>query len=390
METQKREANPNFFSVFRLFSVSVVFIVSDKGKNQMPDLHGGNRRRIMEEYHLTQLIDFSVNLNPLGPPPQLIEAVCSNINLIEEYPPEKPCRLEEMLAAGCGLFPENILVGNGSTEIIYLIPHLSGSGCGVVVTPAFSEYERACIAARRAVIFWPMEIDNGFACDWKGLFKEHGKKMGCLFIANPGNPAGNLLPKDQLLYLLEQAQEYDFLLVLDEAFLEFVEDSRALTLISQVRGNPHLLVLRSITKFYAIPGLRLGYVAGNSQIIQSLKKLQPPWSVNYLSQTAGEAILTLDDYEESTRKLVSAQRELIYRALSQHPWFAPYPSAANYHMVKITKSGLTADKLQMDLIRRGFLIRNCTNFRGLTDQHFRLAVRTPYENQALLAVLNSL
>ncbi len=353
--------------------------------------HGGNRLQIMAAYGLSELIDFSSNINPLGPPPEVNKVLKKNLSLITEYPPERPNALEKKLARYHGVAPENIIVGNGSNELIYLLPYILQARHTVITTPGFSEYERACLAAQRHPRFWPTREEDDFACHWKALFKAHGQRAGVLFVSNPNNPTGRLITKTELLVVLEKVVKSDFLMVVDEAFLDFVAENHLHSLIQEATQQAsRIFVLRSLTKFYAIPGLRLGYGVGNPALIAQLKTLQPLWSVNCLSQAAGESIMDLKDYQDKTRAVVKQQRQIIYNALLAHPFFKPFPGAANYLFVKIILPGLSSSRLQEELVLRGCLIRNCANFRGLDNTYFRLAVRTPAENQKLLTVLEEI
>lgn len=358
-------------------------------ENNKPS-HGGNRRQIMAKNNLSELVDFSANLNPLGAPTQVIDILKNNLNLIEEYPDEYPVQMEKKIAGQLGISQENIIVSNGSIELFYLLPHFLRTKLAAIITPTFSEYEYACLAAKCETLFWPSSALEDFNCDWGKFFKKHGKQIGALFLANPNNPTGKLIPKDELLRLVKTAKEYNFLLIVDEAFIEFVEDYHPYSLINEAVNASHLVVIRSLTKFYAIPGLRLGYGIGKSSLIEKLKSRQFPWNINSLAQSIGEILLDQKDYQEETCSLIKQEREILYQFFIEHPFFIPFPSAANYLLVNITKPGLSANNLQERLINKGYLIRNCTNFRGLNNSYFRIAVRTPAENQGLMAALKDL
>ena len=201
-------------------------------------------------------------------------------------------------------------------------------------------------------------------------------------VCNPNNPTGQLHARQELLLAAEQAQKRQAWLVVDEAFMDFVQPEQSL--LPLTARNQHVVVLRSLTKFFAIPGLRLGYLAATPAVVQRLQQELPPWRVNTLAQVAGSASLADTAYQQATLALLQEQKNYLYEGLAAIPGLQPYPPAANFILVASAASGYTARQLQEQLGPHGILIRQCHNFRGLSPYYFRIAVRTQRENRILL------
>ena len=205
-----------------------------------------------------------------------------------------------------------------------------------------------------------------------------------VFLANPASPSGALLKPERLLPWLEEWDAAGIFVALDEAFIDFVEEASAKVFLPRF---PRLIILRSFTKFFAIPGLRLGYLLAAPDLIENLAVMQEPWSVNTLAQAAGRACLADRDYMAQTRAFVGAAREFLLAGLKALPGLTPFPGEANYLLVRIDLPGWTARRLREALLPRGIIIRDASNFTGLDARYFRLAVRRPEDNQRLLTAL---
>jgi threonine-phosphate decarboxylase len=353
--------------------------------NDLPEKtppHGG------DVYHLARalgvevqdLLDFSANLNPLGFPPGLKQAVLEALQKICHYPDRRYLDLRRDLAAYHGLTPEQILVGNGSTELIYLLARALKPGKSLIVAPAFSEYEQALRMAQVPVDFHlTREADHftlGAALDPRGA--------DLVFLANPASPSGALIPPARLLALITALDDAGVRVVLDETFIDFVEEA---SLKAHLSRFPHLIILRSFTKFFGIPGLRLGYVLAAPELVAHLAARQEPWSVNTLAQAAGRACLADHDFMAQTRLLVQEERQYLLEGLAALPGLKTFPSAVNYLLVKLTRPGGTAAQLRRQMLDRRLIIRDASNFRGLDERYFRIAVRRRQENDRLLQAL---
>lgn len=344
--------------------------------------HGGDVYHLARSLgvNIRDLLDFSANINPLGYPTAVVEAVEGALVDLVHYPDRRCADLRQDLADYHSLSFDEILVGNGSTELIFLVVRALKPKKALIVAPAFSEYQGALEIARVPYEFHLTSEANGFTLD--RLPEAPGADL--VFLANPASPSGTLLPPERLLPWLENWNAAGLFVVLDEAFIDFVEEA---SIKNHLGWFPRLVVLRSFTKFFAIPGLRLGYLLAAPELVTRLAAVQEPWSVNTLAQAAGRACLRDRDYMARTRSLVAEARQHLLAGLQTLPGLQPFPGAANYLLVKLTLPGWTAFRLRQLLLAKGIIIRDASNFTGLDERYFRVAVRRRQDNDRLLAAL---
>ena len=346
--------------------------------------HGG------DVYHLARtlgvdiadLLDFSANINPLGFPPGLTGAVQEAMGEIVHYPDRRSLKLRAALAAYHHLTPEEILVGNGSTELIYLVARALRPRRGLIVTPAFSEYEHALNLARVPVAFHPTGESDNFTL--RAVLEAQAGDL--VFLAHPASPSGALLDPELFLAVATAVEAAGAYLLLDEAFVDFVEEASLKIHLSRF---PRLMILRSFTKFFGIPGMRLGFLLGAPELVARLAEAQEPWSVNTMAQAMGRACLVDREYISRTRTLVKREREFLLDRIGALPGLTAFPSVVNYLLVKLTRPGMTAATLRQQMLAHRIVIRDASNFRGLDERFFRLAVRGREENERLLVALKT-
>jgi cobyric acid synthase CobQ/L-threonine-O-3-phosphate decarboxylase len=339
--------------------------------------HGGNLRLLA---HRTgkpekEVLDFSANLNPLGPPEWLRSLISSRISELIHYPDPDCRRFLEAAANHYGVNSDEIIVGNGSSEILYLIPRCFGKSC-VVPVPSYTDYERACAVSAKPIITFPLEEAKGFLLDLEALESAlRGDEL--IFIGQPNNPTGTICEPEAIRALA--GKRPSTLFIIDEAFADFVEG-----LDRFVQNRPsNVLVLLSLTKSFAIPGLRLGCAIADPAIINRLRALQPPWSVNSLAQAVGAAALGDVEYLVRTRDYVDRQRKLLAQEIHRIGGFTVFPGRANFLLIRIDRPGMDAPTLARQLLEHGIAIRTCDDFAGLGSRFFRIAVRTEEENSQL-------
>jgi threonine-phosphate decarboxylase len=332
------------------------------------------------------ILDFSASINPLGPAPSVRDAVCAAFDRAGHYPEIGSSPLCRALADYHDFSPERIAVANGSTELIHLIPRLTGkaSGRALLLSPTFSEYAHALEMAGWRIDHLCFFPDNGFDLDLAHVAKELGRGYDLLFFCNPGNPTGRLYQLEDVAELHEICRRAGCFFVLDEAFMDFTEGGSAKHRLAADDDN--WLILRSMTKFFAFPGLRLGYGMASPAVAALLKRLLPPWNVGVLAQAAGLAALGDLEHVRRTREYIEAERERLAARLAASPQLTVFPGVANYLLLRIM-GDLTAAVLQEKLLAERILIRDCGNFMGLDGSFFRVAVRTTEENDRLLAAL---
>jgi len=339
--------------------------------------HGGNAHDFTAGGK-RNIIDFSANINPLGLSRAVKKFIRENPDRILSYPDIKGREIIRQISDYWGIKKENVLLGNGSLELIHLITQVFKPKSTLIPQPTFSEYERAARNTSSRVRFLPLKEENGFRPD--PSCRENGD---IFFLCNPNNPTGNLILENRKLFKRVKCG----LLVVDEAFMDFLPDEKNHTFVRKAAGTKKIAVLRTFTKFFALPGLRIGYLVAHAKIIDRLKKYQIPWNTNSLGQPAAKIMLSDKRYISETHAIIAKERKFLFAGLSRTEGLQPHASRVNFLLIKIEKSGLTAKALQERLIKNGILVRDCTNFRGLDKRYIRVAVRSRVENTKLLDAL---
>jgi threonine-phosphate decarboxylase len=347
--------------------------------------HGGNVFAVARALGIppSEILDFSANINPLGPAPGVRDALMDAFGSLVHYPDSRCTELREALARSHGLKTSNICVANGSTELIYLLPRLAPGKRALVIAPSFSEYANALMRDDCRVEYLVLESADGFALPLEQIKVRLNEGFDLCILGNPGNPTGRLYPLAEIKDIFHLCRSMGSLLVVDEAFMDFCEEESAKHIASVSDG---ILVLRSMTKFHAIPGLRLGYAVAAEGVIERIAAMREPWSVNTPAQVAGLASLTDTEYAIATRRMIVNEKEILSAGIAALPGLRPFPSAANFILVQIVH-GPAACELAERLTGERILIRNCANFTGLDDRFFRVAVRDRGENDRLLGAL---
>jgi L-threonine-O-3-phosphate decarboxylase len=324
------------------------------------------------------IVDFSASINPLGPPASAITAITRGLKALSSYPDPNYSQLCHALARWHRLSPEWILPGNGSAELLtwasWELSHLEET---YLLTPAFADYGRSF--STFGVKIHPLPLNLG-DIDSPLLLDKINRPTG-LLLNNPHNPTGRIFTTKEILPYLEEFA----LVVIDEAFMDFVSPAQQQSLISMVDKYPNLVILRSLTKFYSLAGLRLGYAISNPGRLRRWQKWRDPWPVNVLAAAAGEAIIQDREFQERTWHWLGLTRQALFNALQSVPRLQPLPGSANFLLVRTENS---SRQLQEQLLKNHrILIRDCSNFPELGDRYFRLAVRTQIENQTLIKAL---
>jgi threonine-phosphate decarboxylase len=279
---------------------------------------------------------------------------------------------------------EAIVVGNGATALIYRLPYALLAKNALVVHPTFSEYERAFgLGGCRLDLVMRTEAD-GFRPPWQRLFEALRRGYGVVVLCNPNNPTGDVIAKDELIEFVEEAARLGTVVIVDEAFMDFHEDA---TLKHEVLRRSNLIVLRSMTKCYALAGLRLGFLVASPPLAKRVREADEPWAVSALAQIAGRESLKDRNYLRRTLELIAVERDYLMQRLSHIPGLEVYPSVTNFLLVKITRMGWDVPRLQQGLIRQGILIPDCRSFPGLGGGFMRIAVRGRKDNSRLLSAL---
>lgn len=347
--------------------------------------HGGNVHCPREA---GEWLDFSANINPLGLAKSIEDVLHSSIKELVHYPDPAGIALKEAISKYYCVDKEKVILGNGAVELLYLLFHSIGSCRVLIPVPSFSEYERAALAAGCHIDYLYLDETDGFKLDFSKLV-ELAPDYDVILLGNPNNPTGGLLEKDEIEAFLKAAEGSDTLLVMDESFLDFLDDSQRYSAKSLLDTWSNLFIIHSLTKFYAIPGLRLGFGVGKTELIERLDMAKDPWNVNLLAQKAGVAALADREYQDNSRSHLSECREEFLKLLSSIPCIKVYDGAVNFVLVNIKASGLSSGILTSRMREKGILIRDCSNYPGLDDGFVRFAIRNREENTLLLQALKT-
>jgi threonine-phosphate decarboxylase len=373
--------------------VDVSKLVKESLRNLSPYFHGGNVWEVSEKHKIPvdQLIDFSISTNPLGAPKTALESIRQHLNLIHHYPDPNPEWLLEALGKSVGVAPNNVVVGNGSTELIYLFNEvfLENGYEAVIPVPTFSEYKAAIERFGGNMIFITCNPANSFKLNLEELERTITKKTRIIFLCNPNSPTGWLYEKGDILRIIKLAAEEDALVFVDEDYIDFVDDGKRYSMAEYVNGYNNLFVLRSLTKFFGLAGVRIGFGIGSPELVEILKRVIMPWSVNSLAMFATVAAVKDTDFIKRTRFLVSKSRREMREMFKPISWLKVYPSETNFLLVEIIRGNLTSTQLAEGLAKKGLLIRDCKDFDGLNNRFFRVTVRRPEENRKLVEQIKS-
>ncbi|MBM4055962.1 MAG: threonine-phosphate decarboxylase [Planctomycetes bacterium] len=345
--------------------------------------HGGYRKHNADKKN--DILDFSANINPLGYPEGVRKAVFENFSDILHYPDIDCSGLKRYIAQKIGHSADEIVVGNGSTELFYLAPRALKPARGIIFQPSFSEFPEALKCSGAEVIQYALNTDD-FSFHYNTHYFDD-ETTGMLFLCNPNNPTGLLTEKDTLLSMIKQHPKVMF--VIDEAFMDFVDETERYTLINEAGTLENLIVVRSLTKFYGFPGLRIGFLVTHSDVAERLVEYKEPWTVNTFAQYAAMVSMEDDEFIAASREFIKTERIYLHDELSKIQGLIPYKPAANFVFVKINKKGINSVLLREWMLKRGIAIRDCSNFAGLSDRYFRVAVRTREENGKLIDALRS-
>jgi threonine-phosphate decarboxylase len=363
------------------------------GQEKNLEPHGGNIYRFIEERNIRmdEVIDFSASINPLGVPESAMKKIKDNIKYLCHYPDPDAKHLTQAIAKHLGIDPQYILCGNGSTELIYLTVRALKPEKILMPMPTFSEYEQACKSCELRVMSYELKKENNFDINADEFINAMtdgylttprsplNTPFDMAFLCNPNNPTGRLMKKEDVLKIAEAARGLKCYLVVDEAFIDFVPEE---SVIKEVQNNPYLIVLRSMTKFYALSGMRIGYGIFPQNILDTVKRHKEPWTVNAIAQTAGIAALNDAGYKSQTFKVMRNEKKVLedgFKLLG----ITYFPSSANFYLIKHDN----AQKIISSLRNKGMMIRDCSNFMGLDSSYIRIAVKSNKENMKLLKEL---
>jgi threonine-phosphate decarboxylase len=361
----------------------------DDGPRLTPTLdraHGGDVERWARRAGIEAraMLDFSASINPLGPPPAARKAFIACYGDISRYPDPSGKKLRKALAEHHGMNAAEVLLGNGSTQLIYLLCAALRPRKALIVGPAFSEYANALRLGGAHIRQSTLRADDDFKFSLPRFMSAWDKDCDMVFLPTPNSVTGGLISLVDIERIAHAALVRKCTLVIDEAFVDFVE---AESVKARVRRNSYVIVLRSLTKYYALAGLRLGYLLAHRKRVEQLAAYQEPWSVNAPALSVALACLRDASFATKTDRWLKEERTFLSRRLAALPGFHPFPSRANFMLIRIDKNGVDALQLRSFLLGKKILIRCCDSFDGLGAGYFRIAVKRRRDNLRLLAAL---
>jgi len=337
------------------------------------------------------VLDFSGPVNFLGPSPKAVEAVKEYARRIRFYPDPNPVELKTEIAKylGHGVDATNIILGNGSIELIYMIAEAFSCGFKAVIpVPSFTEYEKAALRVGGEPIF--LKLPDNFALDIENVKKAVTEDTRIVSICNPHSPSGTLYTRETVLDLVDFCRKKDVIVSVDENYIEFTKKSQDTTMIGYVKKYKNLFVIRSVTKFYGMPGIRFGYGIATESLIDMLQTVRQPWSINSLASYAVLAAFKDTEFIENTKRTIAKERARFAKMLSEIGGLHVFPSETNFLLVKIRNSKFTSTMLKEQMAKESILIRDCSTFVGLGDSYFRVTVRSSRENSKLVKTLRDI
>ncbi len=346
-------------------------------RRHTPIKHGGKNSMNFEE----KILDFSSNISPGGIPKNVKSILGKSLKNIENYPDNDSSSLILSLKKYTGLDKTNLVVGNGAIEIIYnfCFAFLSEKTPVLIPIPTFQEYETASKLNNSKISFFKtMNLSEDL-----DSFISKIPKNGCVFLCNPNNPTGKLISKKEILSIIKTSKKLSTIVFVDECFIELVPDANE-SVIKYVKKFDNLFVLRSLTKSFGLPGIRIGYGAASKQIVKILQKIKIPWSINSLAQDAGVLALKNKSHLNKSKEIIKKESQFIKSKITKLEGYECQNSSTNFILIKTKQD---SKKIQNQLLRQNILIRDCKNFRGLNNHYIRVAIKSHKDNLKLVNAL---
>ncbi len=346
--------------------------------------HGGNVHKFAREHKVDkkEIIDFSANINPLGISKEALNRFNEVFEDVLNYPDPEYTDLKEAVSSFENISPDNVILGNGAIECIFLLAEYLDSKHTLLLAPTFVEYERAFSKYKSEISYYNLKEENKFELDMDDFIENLDKSIDTIVICNPNNPTGCVLKEERLFVLLAYCELNKITLIIDEAFVDFTDNEDEITMKKHLSECPNLIILKSLTKFFFFFLLRLGYLLTSNEIlIEKIKSDRMPWMINCVASNIAIHSLKDCDYISATKRYILEQRRYLIEALKKIESITVYNSTANYIFMKCDKN------LEKILSVYSIMVRNCNNYRNLTEGYYRIAVKTHDVNTKLIDIL---
>ncbi len=349
--------------------------------------HGSDLEKIEAIYGIRkeEITSFSANVNPLGISPMLRQSLADHIDAISTYPDREYTSLRKSIAEYCDTKYENIIVGNGTTELISLFIQIRHPKRALILGPTYSEYERSVTIEGGSSYYYPLSEEQDFKLDVDAFLKQLNETVDLLIICNPNNPTSSVITRTEMRRILDACKQHDIFVMVDETYMEFEPHQGLYSSIPLSEYYNNIIILRGTSKFFAAPGLRLGYaVTGNRDLIKEINTFKSPWMINSLAAAAGEIIFKDREYMEKTRELIRTERQRMSEEVASSGRFKVYPAYANFILVRSLIPEITSEVLFDRAIREKMMIRDCSTFPFLDNSYIRFCVMSPEMNTKLI------
>lgn len=377
------------------------YIIKKKEGNNMPDnmphtrpaFHGSDIEQIEKYYGIPKesIVKFGANVNPLGLSDAVRDALAEHLDIITSYPDREYKALRKAIAQYCGTDMDYVVTGNGSTELISLLISQRNAKHALVIGPTYSEYERELSLTGGRITNYYLEEERDFRLNLEYLERALADDVDFLILCNPNNPTSSALNCNELGALVGLCKERRIFVMIDETYVEFAPSVAEISAVPLIPRYDNLMILRGVSKFFAAPGLRLGYgMTSNRAFLTNLKRHQNPWSLNSLGAFAGERMLMDTDYIRRTRELILSQRSKCMAVLNDFRYVKAYPAYGNFILMKLLKDGISSFDVFEHAIQKGMMIRDCSSFAGLPGEYIRFCIMMPEDNERLLHCLGEL
>lgn len=352
--------------------------------------HGSDLEKIEQIYGIKkeEIVSFSANVNPLGISPLLRSTLANHIDAITTYPDREYTALRKCIADYVDTDYENIIMGNGSTELISLFIQIEHPKKALILGPTYSEYEREISLGGGTCLYYPLKEERDFSLDVDHFTSQLNESIDLLVICNPNNPTSTAITRKDMRTILDICKQNDIFVMVDETYVEFADNYEEIDSVPLTSYYNNIVILRGTSKFFAAPGLRLGYaVTGNRDLIKSINTRKNPWTINSLAVIAGEIMFRDKEYIQATRQLISSERARMYETFAKDSRFKVYPPSGNFMLVRILDDSLTSDALFDRAIREKMMIRDCSTFPFLNNKYIRFCFMSPEMNDRLAECL---
>ncbi len=349
-------------------------------------LHGGDLDGIERALGIDRslIMDFSANINPIGAPESVKKKIAESVDFISSYPDKGYVNLKNAISRYTGAKTENILVGNGSTELIGLIIKAVKPKKALIVSPCYSEYEREVKISGGDADYFQLKEEDSFIPNVEGLIAAMGNE-DMVIICNPNNPTDSVFKAEDLRKLAKSAKKKNCFIMIDETYAEFVSNIKDITAIPIADCMDNVAVIRGTSKFFACPGLRLGYgIISSGNIKNRIDNIRDAWSVNSLTAKAGEVMFSDEAYKKQVHSLICSERNRLKALLNGINGIKTYRLNANLVLCKIIKKGISAEDIFEYMLKYSIIVRNCENIRGLGKGYFRFCIMMPEQNDVLI------